>query len=214
MGKTSLHDLTGARIGNILVLERGESRRSKTGKRTGTRWKCLCDCGTVTESLYSNIVNGTKKTCGKVGCPYHHAIVRRGYAPGEAGLRQAWNLYRRKALERKLEFTLTQDETNAIFRDICFYCGAPPGNVAKSNTGHGGCLYTGIDRIDSTKGYIQGNVRPCCWPCNRMKSTMPQGNFIGHIQNVLKFLKKNGRMKCLQKSKESLSSEAEVSVFG
>lgn len=30
----------------------------------------------------------------------------------------------------------------------------------------------GIDRVDNDKGYVPGNVSPCCWVCNIAKGTM------------------------------------------
>ena len=42
----------------------------------------------------------------------------------------------------------------------CFYCQ----KSTYSKTGYG------IDRLDSTKGYVNGNVVPCCARCNFLKS--------------------------------------------
>ena len=35
----------------------------------------------------------------------------------------------------------------------------------------------GIDRVDSSKGYTEDNVVPCCWIHNKMKSDMTYGEF-------------------------------------
>ncbi len=43
----------------------------------------------------------------------------------------------------------------------CFTCGADV-------TNWGGGYW--VDRISSKRGYIPGNVRPCCWGCNNFKS--------------------------------------------
>ena len=55
-------DLTGDRYGSLTVLELAPSRRSSSGLKTF--WKCLCDCGTITEVYISNLRCGEVKTCG------------------------------------------------------------------------------------------------------------------------------------------------------
>jgi hypothetical protein len=47
-----------------------------------------------------------------------------------------------------------------------------------------------IDRIDSSKGYIRGNVQFVCDVANRMKQDLDQGNFVGWCKLVLE--KSNG----------------------
>ncbi len=63
-----------------------------------------------------------------------------------------------------------------IFRD-CLYCGAKPSNrftVQRPAVGQRAksLLYTGLDRLDSSQGYTVGNVIPCCFECNSIKSNI------------------------------------------
>ena len=44
--------------------------------------------------------------------------------------------------------------------NVCSYCGGPLGLKG-----------VGIDRRDSNKGYIKGNVVACCGTCNNLKGT-------------------------------------------
>lgn len=178
-------DLTNQRFGNLTAVRRVEPRRDKRGYVSGTRWMLQCDCGGVVTGLYTNIAKGNLVTCGPK-CPFRLARIRHGYAPGQSGLVQAWNLYRRKAKDRGIEFKLTREEAFALFKMDCYYCGVVPSNIAKSNTTYGGCLYSGIDRLDPTLGYVTGNVVPCCWNCNRMKGTLQHGEFFAHIQKILR----------------------------
>lgn len=41
-----------------------------------------------------------------------------------------------------------------------------------------------IYRIDSTKGYVLSNVRPCCKVCNRAKGTLSLKEFLNWIQDL------------------------------
>lgn len=43
---------------------------------------------------------------------------------------------------------------------------------------------TGIDRIDSNKSYVKGNVNPCCSRCNFMKGKLSKKEFVEHIKKI------------------------------
>jgi len=70
------------------------------------------------------------------------------------------------ASRRGLECLLSLDEYKAVIANPCYYCGGdlPP-------TG------SGTDRVDSSIGYIVGNVRACCMVCNRSKSDSTENEF-------------------------------------
>jgi hypothetical protein len=51
----------------------------------------------------------------------------------------------------------------ALAHRPCHYCGG-----ALPVDGHG------MDRIDSTIGYVLGNLRPCCTRCNQAKNNMTE----------------------------------------
>lgn len=58
------------------------------------------------------------------------------------------------------EFSLTFDEYSVIISKKCEYCNSDISQEAGS----------GLDRIDNEKGYVAGNVNPCCASCNRRRS--------------------------------------------
>ena len=35
----------------------------------------------------------------------------------------------------------------------------------------------GVDRLDNVKGYLVGNVAPCCWDCNTRKGALERAGF-------------------------------------
>ena len=41
-----------------------------------------------------------------------------------------------------------------------------------------------VNRIDSSKGYVKGNVQPLCWLCNRMKGKHKETTFFTHLERV------------------------------
>lgn len=54
-------DLTGKRVGKLVVL-RATSRR--VGKNGDVLWECQCDCGNVTEVRTSLLISGRTRSCG------------------------------------------------------------------------------------------------------------------------------------------------------
>lgn len=48
----------------------------------------------------------------------------------------------------------------------------------------------GLDRVDSSKGYEESNIVPCCKVCNRIKWTLSQEEFIQHIHKISEWQKK------------------------
>jgi hypothetical protein len=60
-----------------------------------------------------------------------------------------------------------------IISQECFYCGF------KDDT-----YYNGIDKIDSSGGYVKENIKPCCQICNYMKNTVDIGSFLRKVREI------------------------------
>ena len=45
-------------------------------------------------------------------------------------------------------------------------------------------VMNGIDRINNAIGYINNNVVPCCWKCNRFKGNMDREELLKHATKV------------------------------
>lgn len=95
-----------------------------------------------------------------------------------------YSVYRTNANSHGRNFDLTLKEFDNITKQSCYYCG-------EFNGVFQGVPFSGIDRVDSNKGYTQDNVVPCCGVCNRMKGDLPQNDWIKHIQKILNNLKPN-----------------------
>jgi len=81
--------------------------------------------------------------------------------------------YHDNAMKRGREYVLSPAEFETIVKKPCHYC-----NHYKDGE------VIGIDRVDNTKGYISENVVPCCWLCNKMKTTFPVDLFIKICQCI------------------------------
>lgn len=64
--KALKEDLVGQRFGRLMVIE--DTYKRKFGS---VIWKCLCDCGKITEVMATNLKNGSTQSCGCL----HHDIV-------------------------------------------------------------------------------------------------------------------------------------------
>lgn len=154
-------DLTGQLFGRLTVI----SMMPK--KRHGRHYfKCRCSCGRLANVDGSKLRLGHTKSCGcLVGGRRHHL------PEGRANRNSVVAGYRAGAVRRGLVFDLSDAELDGLFAGPCFYCGAPPGNIAKRAKLLGAFIYSGIDRVNNDVGYLSDNVVSCCAECNLQKSS-------------------------------------------
>ncbi len=95
-----------------------------------------------------------------------------------------YKAYQRKAKFRKLEFQLSEEDASICFSSDCAYCGLTPSNGSKRGKFSGGKKYSGIDRVDNSKGYVRENCIPCCQQCNYAKLGQPLETFLLWAQKV------------------------------
>jgi hypothetical protein len=87
-------------------------------------------------------------------------VAKRRIAGSNEWLNRRYHRLKRNAKKRGIEFSLTPDE----FRDLysqksCYFCGEI--NIVRT-----------VDRLDNTKGYIDGNCFLACYECNILKGTV------------------------------------------
>lgn len=89
--------------------------------------------------------------------------------------------HQQQAARRYMRHTLTLEEYTALVTQPCHYCGDPPRyEIRFKDVVH---QYQGIDRVDSTWGYIAGNVVPCCWGCNLRKGVKSVEQFTDELRS-------------------------------
>src|SRR6478609_7813814 len=84
-----------------------------------------------------------------------------------------YNSYIYSANKRKKEFNISFEFFVSIINKSCIYCGKEQSN--------------GIDRLNSSIGYIESNCNPCCSICNWMKYNYTEEFFINHIKRILNY---------------------------
>jgi len=175
-GHCGMINLTGKRFGKLIAIE-------PAGKKNYfPHWKCVCDCGNETIVSVYNLKKGHTTSCG---C-WKDNVSKIGY--GEAAFNRLLSSYKRDAKRKGLEFLLTDNKFKELIYSNCYYCGQSPTKVMLRGSSSGELEYTGIDRIDNSKGYIQGNVRPCCTQCNIAKSSSSEEEYLSYIKSICEHL--------------------------
>jgi hypothetical protein len=179
-------DLKGQKFGRLTILE----YLGLNNKRHAV-WKCVCDCGNMTNSQSSSLIKGMKKSCGCLMIELSSQtknFQRELLRPEIRGITNVYKNYQQGAKSRDIEFNLTlKDFEDNIFKN-CHYCGREPQNVI--NMTHGRQLkYNGLDRIENEVGYQNNNILPCCIICNRMKMDMGINEFSSYITALVRHTK-------------------------
>ena len=133
---------------------------------------CKCQCGTEKEVRINSIQYGGTKSCGCLFSeqPHRFGNTYRRLKYGEGAFNGLYASYRRGAAARALPFVLTQEQFKKITKQPCYYCDSPPSCLYKPKNGFGDYVFSGVDRIDSSKGYIFANCVSCCKRCNSLKN--------------------------------------------
>ena len=111
-------------------------------------------------------ISGTEKTRFYKGQPSWN----KGTGIGTNPIKIKLSTYRANAKRVGRQFEVTLEKMREILSTPCIYCGD------KS---------TGIDRIDNKKGYIEGNIAPCCGVCNHMKWNLSKQDFIERCKKIV-----------------------------
>lgn len=172
------YNLVGKVFGYLTVVE-----HLKRGK--SSRWNCRCKCGRMVIRQGKTLRDS--KYIASCGCGGRDPIdiVKSDVAR------------RMMAAARKAghNMSLTKDRVKELICMPCHYCGATGVNTGRAdewkrrNMGDNILRYNGLDRVDSSKEYTEGNVVTCCITCNRAKSAMPVQDFLAHCHKIVDYQK-------------------------
>lgn len=188
-GKHRPKDLEGQKFGYLVALRRDEDRC--TPRRA--YWICRCECTNIHQESrecsvrMTNLLDGTTKSCG---CLHATSIgIRCRKAPGFSAFQDLYKRYQQNAKAKNRSFELTQEEVREITQKDCHYCGVRPAQIvshgARVNASRNGqYIHNGIDRLDSSVGYMIHNCVPCCTVCNLMKLDSSYDDFIAKCRAI------------------------------
>ena len=162
----------GERYGRYVVID-----ATVLGKGNTRSVECRCDCGKVRPVRIAELLGGLIKSCG---CYADEKKLPAGVAVAN----ELYTSYRQGAVRRGLAFELTYEEFFRLSQLLCHYCGGVCLRRAKRKHKHGVFEYNGVDRVDSTKGYVEGNMVPCCTDCNFGKRRLTKEQFLRWVDRV------------------------------
>ena len=121
---------------------------------------------------YQRSFRAREKAKGPEYAKRHVADVMKYHTTTKRGMINArFAIYRINARKRDISFDLTKEEFSLFWQKPCWYCDCEIKTL-------------GIDRIDNNRGYVLGNVLPCCKLCNWSKSNGTQEDFLARCRRV------------------------------
>lgn len=185
-------DLTGKIFERLTVLEKDYINLNYI-----TYWKCQCLCGNIKSIGEPSLLNNRTKSCGcfkreisikkikKVNSEGKNKTSKSIYHPSITSARKVWHGHYKDG-------DLSFDDFYKISQLNCYYCNSSPSNKSKDNNKNSSFyvknnsefIYSGLDRIDSTKTHNTDNVLPCCLWCNRIKNNLSMGEYKNYIIKI------------------------------
>ncbi len=171
----------GTKIGYMTVLEvvYGDHR---------TKFRCLCDCGKEFLTMAHNATDPSRATrrhsCGCMKSPKDEQSKR--WKGVEGFPHRLFNSFKYGAALRKLEFDITLEDMLELFKSQNGLCRLT-GEVLTLERRD---CNASLDRIDSSKGYIGGNLQWVLKQVNLAKGRMTTPQFIEMCRKVAEYHEK------------------------
>ena len=170
----------------------------------GNQWLVKCiKCGKIQEQSIPNMKKHKKDTCFYCEHPNSNKPATGRTRFQEMPIDERIYYYYKNKIEsdnakpnsKYKEWGLSLEEYSKLIHGNCYYCGEPPteDNIWNKSSKRA-CdkeliKVNGVDRIDSSKGYLPDNCVSCCPMCNTMKTTFSQPVFLSHIEKIYNFRK-------------------------
>jgi hypothetical protein len=178
-------DLSGRRFHKLTVLSYDRTNKFRT-----SYWLCRCDCGKEKSVRGDGLVKGRTKSCG---CFKNQNLNHKlgSNSPGWKGYQDItgtyWCMLTANAKKRNIQLNITIEYIWNLFilqnkkcalsdLPLCF---EPKQSLGAERT-------ASLDRIDSSKGYIEGNVQWVHKDINYMKLDNDQDYFIDLCTKIAK----------------------------
>lgn len=180
-------DLLGQRFGRLLV-----TKLVGSDKNRKILWECLCDCGNRSITRTNDLLRFKVISCGcfrneavlpNIKKAYEKSAITRFKGVGDlSGL--YINRVKRGALDRKLEYSITPEYMWSLYLKQECKCALTQIPIFLNKHKRIGEQTASLDRIDSQKGYIEGNVQWVHKDINQMKWNFGQEKFIEYCKLI------------------------------
>ena len=199
--KKDYQSFIGKKIGRLTILGMAEPKRYGKKQNTTVRFEVKCECGNKKAMGALNIVNGHTKSCGCYGDEFRHSSKglkgKRGReSSGWKGYKDVcakfWYIIQKSASFRNIPMLVSLEYIGDLFEKQNKKC-AISGEVLTFGVQEKGdsksfnrTQTASLDRIDSKKGYEEGNLQWVHKDINAMKQRMTQEEFFRWIKIISK----------------------------
>lgn len=168
-------NIIGEKYGKLTVV----SEHSKT--RNGhERYTCLCDCGNSCNILKTHLRQNNTKSCG---CDFPKGKNNKNWNGYEEISGDYWYNHIIRGANgtkgrKKLDLSITKEYVWNLYLNQNKKCALSNIDIKFPTKGKDKSYTCSLDRIDSSLGYIEGNVQWVHKDINRMKNAFNQDYFI------------------------------------
>ena len=161
----------------LTVVSEPVSIRNKSGK-CERFVKCKCSCGVVRDFSLNSLRMNLTTSCG---CYNKERASKRKISDSDRVKNSLIREYKSSAKYRNLTYSMSDDFLFSLVKKPCHYCNSEPFKPHREDQSF---LYNGLDRLDNSFGYLESNVVPCCFICNKMKGVLSEGEFMEHLNKI------------------------------
>lgn len=154
----------------------------------GKKWICECDCGKIITVSASLLNQRNKRSIKSCGCKRYEKLKKGTKDISGTYLSSIQN----SAKHRGIEFNVSPEYLQLLWEKQngkCYLSGLDIKLINKRNFQG---QTASLDRIDSSKGYIEGNIQWVHRDINNMKSSMSDEKFIWLCEEVFVYQKSIG----------------------
>ena len=140
-------------------------------------------CKSCCKSLYpprKMTGKGQKKSKRGTIQKYNRTTTQYAVDPKTYEIERLFSWYKTYSAKAGRDFSISLEYYESIITLPCDYCGGFNDDTHSLN---------GIDRVDNSIGYVEGNCAPCCKTCNFMKHAHNRDFFISHVLKITKKLR-------------------------
>lgn len=171
-------DIQGKKFNKLTAIRLTDIRKHKQKV-----WECRCDCGNICYFDAYLLNRGYAKSCG---CLHDRKGTEHPLWKGIGDLGQHhFGRIEQSAKKRGHEFSLTKEYLWNLYQKQEGKC-ALSGVEIRFRKHHKDTVSASLDRIDSTKGYVVGNVQWVHKDVNKMKWELSEEIFLNFCEKIYK----------------------------
>ena len=179
-------DLSGKKIGLLKVLSFAFSKKRNGGKHRRSYFLCKCDCGKEV-IVSADYLKDKRKKNQACGCQRRRTGINNPKFTGYGELSGDYvSRIKRSALSNKRDFNLNAKYLWGLFKKQKHRCALSNLELIIPKRKEDSKTTASLDRIDSSGGYVKGNVQWVHKDINFMKQELDQNKFLWYCKLITK----------------------------